>query len=132
MNPELIVASLLNHTSITALVGTRRALGQLPQNTAMPALVYQVVNADPRPNLDYSDGPQLAQARIQFNPLALTIPEVKAIHSALRSVLDFKHNSTVAGKLVVSCRFSLLGPMDKDNEAGVWTQPADYLLAYYE
>lgn len=132
MNPELIVAALLNHASITALVGTRRALAQLPQNTAMPALVYQVINADPRPNLDYADGPQMAQARIQFNPLAVTIPEVKAIHSALRSVLDFKHNSTVAGKLVVSCRFSLLGPMDKDNEAGVWTQPADYLLTYYE
>lgn len=132
MNPELIVAALLNHPSITALVGTRRALAQLPQNTAMPAIVYNVLNADPRPNLDYADGPQMAQARIQLNPLALTIPEVKAIHSALRAVLDFKHNSTVAGKLVVSCRFNLLGPMDKDNEAGIWTQPADYLLAYYE
>ena len=132
MNPELIVAALINHASITALVGARRALGQLPQNSAMPALVYQVLNADPRPNLNYASGPQLAYSRIQFNPLALTIPEVKSIHSALRSVLDFKHNSTVAGKLVVSCRFDLLGPMDKDNEAGIWTQPADYILAYYE
>ena len=132
MNPELIVAALINHASITALVGARRALGQLPQNSAMPALVYQVLNADPRPNLNYASGPQLAYSRIQFNPLALTIPEVKSIHSALRSVLDFKHNSTVAGKLVVSCRFDLLGPVDKDNEAGIWTQPADYILAYYE
>lgn len=132
MNPELIVAALINHVSITGLVGARRALGQLPQNSAMPALVYQVLNADPRPNLNYASGPQLAYSRIQFNPLALTIPEVKSIHSALRSVLDFKHNSTVAGKLVVSCRFDLLGPMDKDNEAGIWTQPADYILAYYE
>jgi hypothetical protein len=132
MNPELIVSALINHASITALVGTRRALGQLPQNTAMPALVYQVINADPRPNLNYASGAQRAQARIQFNPLAITIPEVKAIHAALRSVLDFKHNSIVAGKLIVSCRFDLLGPMDKDNEAGIWTQPADYILAYYE
>lgn len=132
MNPELIVSALINHASIISLVGTRRALGQLPQNTAMPALVYQVINADPRPNLNYASGPQMAQSRIQFNPLAVTIPEVKAIHAALRSVLDFKHNSTVAGKLIVSCRFDLLGPMDRDNEAGIWTQPADYLLAYYE
>jgi hypothetical protein len=132
MNPELIVSALINHASIIALVGTRRALGQLPQNTAMPALVYQVINADPRPNLNYASGAQRAQARIQFNPLAITIPEVKAIHAALRSVLDFKHNSIVAGKLIVSCRFDLLGPMDKDNEAGIWTQPADYILAYYE
>lgn len=132
MNPELIIASLLGHSSITALVGTRRALGQLPQNTSMPAIVYQVIDASPRPNLDYTDGPQMARARIQINPLAASIPEVKAIHSALRSVLDFKHNSVAAGKTVVSCRFDLLGPMDKDNEAGVWTQPADYVLQWYE
>ena len=132
MNPEIIIGTLLQHASITALVGDRRALGQLPQGAAMPALVYQVVDGIPQPNLDYTDGPQMARSRIQITALAASIPSAKALHSALRSVLDFKHNSVVAGKTIVSCRFAFLGPMDKDNDAGIWMQPADYLLTYYE
>lgn len=132
MNPELIIAQLLNAPSITALVGSRRALSQLPQGTTMPALVYQVITSTPRPVVAYQNGPQMAQARIQINPLATTIPALKSIHDALRGVLDFKHNQSVGGKTVVSCRFDSLGPMDKDNDAGVWTQPADYILMWYE
>lgn len=132
MNVELIIAAMLNDASITALVGSRKALSQLPQNTAMPAIVYQVVDAQPRPHVNYATEPQMAVARIQINPLAQDIAKVKAIHTALRSVLDLKHNTIVAGKRVVSCRFSMLGSMDKDNEAGVWTQPADYVLMWYE
>lgn len=132
MNPELLINALLSHASIQALVGDRKALAQLPQGTAMPAIVYQVIDAQPRPNVNYATEPNMAVARIQINPLAQSIPQLKSIHSALRSVLDFKHNSVVAGKRVVSCRFSMLGPMDKDNEAGVWTQPADYIIMWYE
>jgi len=132
MNPELLINALLSHASIQALVGDRKALAQLPQGTAMPAIVYQVVDAQPRPSVNYASEPNMAVARIQINPLAQSIPQLKSIHSALRSVLDFKHNSVVAGKRVVSCRFSMLGPMDKDNEAGVWTQPADYIIMWYE
>ena len=132
MNVEIIVGALLNAPAITALVGDRKALAQLPQGTAMPAIVYQVIDALPRPNVNYASEPTMAVARIQINPLAQDIAKVKAIHSALRSVLDFKYNTIVAGKRVVSCRFSMLGPMDKDNEAGVWTQPADYIIIWYE
>lgn len=132
MNVELIIAAMLNDASITALVGSRKALSQLPQNTTYPAIVYQVVDGRPEPHLNYSSEPQMARARIQINPIAASIGQVKEIHSALRSVLDFKHNTIVAGKRVVSCRFSMLGSMDKDNEAGVWTQPVDYVLMWYE
>jgi hypothetical protein len=69
---------------------------------------------------------------VQINPLAATIAEVKSIHAALRAVMDFKHSQTVAGKLVMSCRLDLMGLLDKDNDAGVWTQPADYVLQWYE
>lgn len=132
MNPEIIVGALLNAPAITALVGDRKALAQLPQGTAMPAIVYQVIDAQPRPNVNYAGEPNMAVARIQINPLAQSIPQLKSIHAALRSVLDFKHDTIVAGKRVVSCRFSMLGPMDRDNEAGVWTQPADYVVIWYE
>jgi len=132
MNPEIIMASLLNKTAITALVGARRALGQLPQNSSMPALVYNVVTSMPEPNIAYNVGAQRAFARIQINPLALTIPDVKSIHAAVRSSIDFTHQQTVAGKLVISCRLATSGEMTRDNDSGIWTQPVDYILRYYE
>jgi hypothetical protein len=131
MNPELIVSALLNQTGITALVSTRRALGQLPQNSTYPAIVYQIVDANPQPGLNYSKD-NLARARIQINPLAATIPEVKQIQAAIRTAIDFKHHQTFAGKTVVSCRVLSVGPMDRDEEAGIWTQATDYELMWYE
>lgn len=133
MNAEIIVAQMLNTAAITNIVGSRKALSQLPENTAFPALVYQIIDNIPDPNLDYAHPTgQLARARVQFNPLAATIAEVKNIHNALRSVFDFKHNTLVGTKLVMSCRLNFLGTIEKDNDAGIWTQPADYTLAYYE
>jgi hypothetical protein len=132
MSAELIMASLLNAPAITNIVGTRRALGQLPQNTAYPALVYQLIDDIPRPNVSYKNGAQRTVARIQINPLAGSIAEVKSIHAAIRSVIDFKHHETVAGKLVVSCRLDMTQSMEKDIDSNIWTQPADYILSYYE
>lgn len=131
MQPELVAAALLSQAGISAIVSTRIALAQLPQNTAFPALVYQIISAVPKPTLS-ANGSQLAMARIQVNPLATTVAGVKAIHAAIRTALDFKHQQVFAGKLVVSSRFDNIGQMEKDNDAGVWTQPADYMLYYYE
>ena len=131
MNPELIISAMLNQSTITALVGNRRALGRLPQNSTYPGLVYQVVDAEPRPGLNYVVD-DMAFARIQINPLAVTLPEVKNIHAVVRTAIDFKHHQSFAGKTVVSCRFENLGPVDRDDDSGIWTQPADYILMWYE
>lgn len=132
MNAEIIIANLLNVTGVTNLVGNRRALGQLPQNTAMPALVFNIIDGVPEPNVAYQVGAQRAFARIQINPLALTIPELKSINAAVRTALDFKHQQTVAGKLIISCRFDTIREISRDLDSGVWTQPVDYILRYYE
>jgi hypothetical protein len=132
MNAEIIIANLLNVTGVTNLVGNRRALGQLPQNAAMPALVYNIIDGVPEPNVAYQVGAQRAFARIQINPLALTIPELKLINDAIRAALDFKHQQTVAGKLIISCRFDTIREISRDLDSGVWTQPVDYILRYNE
>jgi hypothetical protein len=132
MNTELVIAALLNVSGVNALVSTRKAANQLPQGTTYPALVYTVISATPEPNLDYAHDAQLVRARVQINPLAKSIAEVKAIHAAVRAALDFKHYVEASGKTVMSCRVANAGPLDKDNESGVWTQPVDYLLRYYE
>jgi hypothetical protein len=132
MSAEQIISTWLADATITALVGSRRALSQLPQGTAYPALVYEVVTTTPRPHLNYATEPQEAMARVQLNPLAKDIATVKSIHSALRTLLDFKHNITIAGKTIISCRLGVIGLVEKDNDLGIWTQPADYMLRYYE
>ena len=132
MNPELIVAAMLNTQGISALVGTRRAMTQLPQNTAFPALVYTVIDDIPLPNLRFNVVPQRAQARVQINPLAKTIAEVKAIHEQVRLAMDFKLQQTFAGKTVISSRLDIFGTPEKDLNTGIWTQSADYLMSYYE
>lgn len=132
MSIETIVAAWLADSTITALVGDRRALSQLPQNSTFPALVYQVIDMTPQPIVAYQTTAQRARARVQINPLAGTIAEVQAIHTALRALLDFKHHVVIAGKTIVTSRLELLGPTDKDNDAGVWTQPADYTITWVE
>lgn len=132
MNPELIVAAMLNTQGISALVGTRRAMTQLPQNTAFPALVYTVIDDIPLPNLRFNVVPQRAQARVQINPLAKTIAEVKAIHEQVRLAMDFKLQQIFAGKTVISSRLDIFGTPEKDLDTGIWTQSADYLMSYYE
>lgn len=132
MNPEIIVAALLGDSSISALIGNRFALSQLPQNTAAPAIAFDIISSIPNPIVAYASSAQMATARIQFNVLAKDIAKVKEIHNALRTLLDFRHNSIVSGKKIISCRLEAMWPMDKDNEAGLWIQPADYMLKWYE
>jgi len=131
MNAEIIVGALLNVPEITALVGQKRALSQLPTNTKPPALVYQVIDSVPMPNVNFSE-PAMARARVQINPLAMTIAEVKSIHAAVRNALDFKHQVLAAGKTVISCRLDIQGVAQKDPETDIWTQSVDYVLRYYE
>lgn len=132
MNPELIVAAMLNTTGINALVGNRKAMGQLPQNTTFPAIVYTIVDASPQPHLNYSSERQMARARIQVNVIAKSIAEIKAIFDAVRAAMDFKHQQVFASKTVISCRLELLSPVEKDNDIGVFMQPVDYILMWYE
>lgn len=132
MNPEIIVAAMLNNAGVIALVGDRRAMGQLPQNSAFPAIVFTIVDATAMPRLDFLAERQMARARIQINPIAQSIGEVKAILEAIRSAMDFKLQQVFAGKTVISSRVELLGPIDKDNDIGVFTQSVDYILMYYE
>ena len=132
MTPELIVAEFLEDSTVIGLVGSRVAATQLPQNSAFPAIVYETIDVVPEPNLNYADGQDLLQARMQVTVIAATIPVLKSIHTAIRNAMDHKYQVTVATKTVRSARLALVGPLERDNEAGLWVQPADYILSYYD
>ena len=124
-----LAAALLNQPAIPALLRTRRALKQLPAGTALPALVYTVVDVQPT---DYMTGGD-AGLRLQINPLAATIGQVQQIHDAIHGALHGMADVALAGHRVIAVRHDLIGTEDASTDdagAVIWTWPADYIVLY--
>lgn len=132
MDVSPLIQAWLSDVRISALVGTRWAESPLPPGTTFPALAYSTITARTEPNVNHLDGRKRVFARVQFNPVAESLVTVAAIHTALRDVMDFTHNQVVGGKLVLSCRVDLLGPVPPDVDVGLYTRPLDFVLRYYE
>lgn len=130
MQAETLVSNLLNVPAVIDLVGDKRALARLPHNAHMPALVYNVVSDAPDPMVNYRTS-TLHKARVQLNPLAKSIAEVKQIQAAIYAAMNYKQNLQIGESRLVWCRLDLTGQMDKDDETNVWTQSVDYVLQYY-
>lgn len=131
MSIEEITASLLNAPGVTSIVGGRRALSQLPQGTAMPAIVYDGISTTPQITMNAASGPQLLISRVQITALALSPVDVAAIHAAVMSAMNLK-SGTFAGKQVSSVIRDLKTQVSKDNEAGVWYGSQDFIVHWYE
>ena len=132
MSTEAIIAAWLTDSTISALVGTRVALHEIPQDTAYPNIVYTVLSVVPDPLVAYQTGAQRAWSRVQINPQALTLTEVLAIHDVIRTLMDFKHTVTIGGKAIVTSRLDTSGSVSKDVATLVWTKPVDYKIYHYE
>jgi len=130
MTPELIIKSLINVASVTALVGDRMACESLPQNSSYPAVVYSVISDVPQYTLNVKGDAQYSRARIQINPIAATIPEVKAVHAAILAEINWTINKDTGENRILSCWLDSTGSISRDDELGLWTQSADYMLLY--
>ena len=131
MSSELITAALLNVVGVTNLVGERRALAVLPQNSAMPALVYSTVSTTPHLTMNALSGPQLLESRIQVTALALTPAGVEQILAAVMAAMNLK-SGTYAGKSVARIVRDIKAPITRDNEANVWYGSQDFMALWYE
>lgn len=134
MNVRPVIAAYMQDPVIAALVGDRVALAQIPQiGSFAPQMEYNIISDNEEPEVQYNGtAGVLCRARVQFNPWAQTMAQVEAVHAALRAVMNYRHQITVGGKLLISVRVDLVGPASKDNDAGLWTQPVDYVLRYYD
>jgi len=127
---RLLAAALLNQPAIIAIVGNRIALKQLKAGTALPALVYTVVDVNPTA---YVNEAGYETMRLQINPLAETAERVQQIHDAAQAALDGLHGAELAGCRVIAVRRDTAGPediTDADNGHAVWTWPRDYIVIY--
>lgn len=133
MSAFSIAASLLNASVVTAVVGPRRALSQLPQNTTMPAIVYQIVSTVPDATIGgtATDGAQLLISRVQVTALATTVQGVADLLAAVMLALNFR-SGTIGGHSVASVVRDVATPIGRDVEAGVWCGSQDFIMHWWE
>lgn len=131
MSAELIVGAMLNTSSVTSIVGTRRAVSQLPQGTAMPALVYEAISTMPVMTVNASFGAQLLSSRVQITALAADAAGVAQVLAAAMAAMNLK-SGTYAGKAVVSSVRDMATGLAKDNDAGIWFGSQDFIITWYE
>lgn len=132
MRAEKVVVDLLKaDAGVTALVGSRIHPGRLPQNTAFPAISYELVSGTEVPSVNAQAGGVLVRSRVQVNVLAKTYAETKSVHEAVRKALQFKRGDfgTVH---VVSITRDGIGSDERDDDVGLFWQSVDYLLVHDE
>jgi hypothetical protein len=130
MSAALLAGALLSAPNIVTLVGPRRALDQLPQGSAMPAVVYDI-DSSPVVPINAAAGPQLMRSRMSVVALGASVADVEAVRSAVREAINLT-NGVVAGHRVVSVVRDVETSISRDNDAGVWMGSTDYVLHFYE
>lgn len=131
MGIEQIAGALLNVSGVTSIVGSRRAVAQLPQGTAMPSIVYDVVSTMPVITMNAASGPQLLISRVQVTALADSADGVQTLLTAVIAAMNLK-SGTYSGSVVASVVRDLRTQITKDNDAGVWYASQDFMVHWYE
>lgn len=132
MRAEKIVYTLLTgNAAVAALVGTKIFPGLVPQNTAMPAISYELVSGVEILPINAQAGGVIIRSRVQVSVLARTYTEVKTIHEAIRGALLFK-SGLIAGVQVIGITRELIGADERDDLSGLYMQGVDFLLTHDE
>lgn len=132
MRAEKVINALLTaDAGVTALVSNRVYPVSLPQNTVMPALIYEVVSAVEMLPIDALAGQQLVDTRVQVTALGKNYSDVKALLEAARVALLFKSGS-IAGVRVLGITRDMVGPDGRDYDLGLYSQSIDFKVRHYE
>lgn len=99
MIEEALFTRLSGFGGLTALVGTRVFPLKLPPGTALPAVSFQLVDAQ-RDRLGGQDGSD-RETRFQFDSWAGTYESAKAVAAQVVAALD-RWSGTVAGVVVTA------------------------------
>jgi hypothetical protein len=83
---EALIAKLLTDSGVAALVGTRIHPGVRPQGSALPAIVFNMIWANPSYSDDGEDG--IAEARVQLDCWGATYTEAKTLARAVKRALS--------------------------------------------
>jgi hypothetical protein len=129
MTPEKAINYLLrNDAQLIAKVPTSRIFGGLiPLGTPLPAIAYNFISGVPSKSIDMQT--QLVRARIQVTVQTKNYQDQKAIVELIKAACDAKQG-TIAGYHIDSVLHELDGPDMRDDDAGIYLQTVDFIVAY--
>ena len=125
---DALLFAMLNVSPITAVVGTSIACQRLPENSTFPAIVYSEISCVPY--INFCAPSSRFTSRVQINPLAKTMAQIEALHALIKTALESDTARTFGLINVLNCRFSARTAASIDDDTGIWTKPADYMLVY--
>lgn len=131
MSAEKIIFALLSaHTALTNVVPVARiGPGPLPQGIALPAVATNLVSNVPRHTVSTAEAKRMHRSRVQCTALAGTYASQKALIRLIDDACRYRRG-TVAGFTAVSVLPDIEGPDFRDDDAKVYMQTIDFLVAY--
>jgi hypothetical protein len=112
-------------------VAARIYPSRVPQNTVMPALVYEYISGNEHPVIDASAGRQLIISRVQVNAMGKNYFDVKNTLEAVRIACLYKRG-LIDGVQVVSIMRGGIGPDLRDDQLALYLQSIDFMVTHYE
>jgi hypothetical protein len=132
MRAEHVIYTLLSGSAlVTAQVGNRIYPARMPQNTVMPALVYQTISGNELTPIDAQAGYQVMRTRIQVTAMAKNYQEVKNALEAVRKACLYQ-SGVIGGYQVLSITRDTVGPDLRDDDLSIYIQSIDFMVMHYE
>ena len=128
MSIERVTYALLSGAgAVTSIVGTRIYPVVLPQGQGAPALVYEPISATRAGAIDAYATTHLTRGRVQVNLVVATYPELHPLREAVKAAMQFQRG-LIGGVTVHSIVHAGEGPVQYDQQLGLFSQPIDFLI----
>ena len=132
MRAEMVIKTLLlGDAGVMALVGGRVSPSRMPQNTPMPAIVYEFISGTELSPIDAQAGFQIMRSRVQVTAMGKNYADVKNVIEAVRMSCLYK-SGVIAGVKVLAITRDLMGPDLRDDDLTLYIQSIDFLVTHYE
>jgi len=129
MVEKAIYYRLANASSVTSLTSTRIYNLQLPQETAMPAIVFQRITTS-RDLIAHGGALGLAEAIVQVSIYAETVTSVRALSEAVRVLLHVYKGTLNSVEIILS---RLVNEVDLfDSELEIYHVAMDFQVKFRE
>lgn len=129
MTPEKIVKALIEaNAAAVALAGTRMYDETMPEGTALPAIVWNLISDVREPPIRAGVGTQPTEARVQVNCMAHTVASCKTLAEHVCTACHLQ-SGTIASTTVMAI-FCDLGAASYDPLVDIYMQPVDVLVKY--
>jgi type III secretory pathway lipoprotein EscJ len=121
---------LSNNAALTAVVSTRINPLRIPQESAFPAISYQLISVIPHPSKSGSSKSDFA--RVQINSFGLTYQSAVQVADLVRNAMQLTLPATFNSVFVQTCEFDSEMHLTDDNAAfaGVYHISQDYIINY--